>query len=300
MQASGQSYICCFGEVLWDLLPAGRQMGGAPMNVAAHLKQMGLSSLIISRVGRDELGNEIIAWLSRNQFPLNWVQTDMQYPTGRVSVDLTDKNRVAYEIVQPAAWDFIEVSAELISLVRNSLCIVYGSLACRNQVSGMSLLKLLEQAPYKIFDVNLRPPHYSQNLVEQLLQQADMVKMNDDELREISGWYGLTQRSDYQIMDYLRESFRLKVLLVTRGGNGAIVLNETGFCESPGFKVKVADTIGSGDAFLAGFLKMFASGKPVQEALNFACAAGALVATYPGAIPAVTEKEIMQLIGNAG
>lgn len=135
MQPNGQSYICCFGEVLWDLLPAGRQMGGAPMNVAAHLQQLGLSSLIISRVGRDDLGNEIMEWLSKNQFPLNWVQTDAQYPTGIVNVDLTDKNRVVYEIVQPAAWDFIEVSDEMIALVSNSSGIVFGSLACRNQVS---------------------------------------------------------------------------------------------------------------------------------------------------------------------
>ena len=296
MQPTGQSYICCFGEVLWDLLPAGRQMGGAPMNVAAHLQQMGLSSLIISRVGRDDLGNEIIEWLSKNQFPLKWVQTDAQYPTGKVHVDLTDKNQVAYEIVQPAAWDFIEVSDEMIALVSNSSGIVFGSLACRNQVSRSSLLKLLEQAPFKIFDVNLRPPHYSQELVELLLQQADMVKMNDEELRLISGWYGLTERDELQIMDYLKSTFNIRLLLVTRGGKGAVVLNDSGFYESTGYKVKVADTIGSGDSFLAGFLKMTTSGKPIEEALHFACAIGAIVATYHGASPAVTEKEIQNLM----
>lgn len=296
MQPNGQSYICCFGEVLWDLLPAGKQMGGAPMNVAAHLQQLGLSSLIISRVGRDDLGNEIMEWLSKNQFPLKWVQTDVHYPTGKVNVDLTDKNRVAYEIVQPAAWDFIEVSDEMIALVSNSSGIVFGSLACRNQVSKVSLLKLLEQAPYKIFDVNLRPPHYSQDLVALLLQQADMVKMNDEELRLISGWYGLSERDDRQVMDYLRSTFNISLFLVTRGANGAMVLHDSGYFESQGYKVKVADTIGSGDSFLAGFIKMITSGKPIEEALHFACAVGAIVATYHGAIPAVTEKEILKLM----
>lgn len=298
MKSSDPSYICCYGEVLWDMLPSGKQMGGAPMNVAAHLKQMGLSAVIISRVGKDALGDEIMDWLNRNQFPLQWVQTDEQHETGTVQVELTDKNRVTYEIVQPASWDFIEVSAAMIEMVKNASAIVFGTLACRCPVSRASLMKLLEQAPLKIFDVNLRSPHYSQELVECLLHQAEIVKMNDDELHLISAWYGLSEKEDPEIMDQLKSAFNIRLLLVTRGGNGALARNDTAFFESQGYKVKVADTIGSGDSFLAGFLKMFLSGSPVQEALNFACATGAVVATYDGAIPAVTEREILQLMDN--
>lgn len=149
-------YVCCFGEVLWDLLPGGRVIGGAPFNVAAHLINLGVPAFFISRVGNDELGNEIKAWLESRNISTDWLQTDHDHLTGTVNVTLDEKQQPGYEIVMPVAWDFISVNDEMISLVKNSLCVVFGSLACRNSVTHATLLRLLEVAPTKIFDVNLR------------------------------------------------------------------------------------------------------------------------------------------------
>ncbi|HUM47055.1 MAG TPA: carbohydrate kinase [Chitinophagales bacterium] len=290
------SSICCFGEVLWDLLPEGKKLGGAPMNVAAHLQQLGLPSLMISRVGSDDLGKEIRAWMKEKNFSAEWIQTDEVHTTGIVNVDLTDKNQVTYDIVQPAAWDFVEHNILLSDLIENSLGIVFGTLALRSEVSRKCLFQLLDKAKLKIFDVNLRSPHYSRELVELLLQRADIVKMNDDELSLIASWFNLQHSSNKERMTQLKKLFTIQLLLVTRGANGAMVLNDTGFYESAGFKVKVADTIGSGDSFLAGFLKKYLDGKPVHEALNYACAVGATVATHHGAIPMISEEEVAALM----
>lgn len=290
------SYICCFGEVLWDLLPEGKQLGGAPMNVAAHLQQLGFPSVMISRVGSDELGDEIKTWMKEKNFPAEWIQTDALHTTGIVNVNLADKNQVTYEIVQPVAYDFIEHSFALNNLVENSHAIVFGTLASRSDVSRNCLLQLLDKAPLKIFDVNLRPPHYSKELVELLLRLADIVKMNDDELQLIASWFGFHDSNDKERMTQLKNLFKTQLLVVTRGANGAIVLSDTGFYECSGFKVKVADTIGSGDSFLAGFLKKYLAGQPISEAITYACAVGAIVATHHGAIPIVTEEEISGLL----
>lgn len=293
-------YICCFGEILWDILPAGKQIGGAPMNVAAHLQQLGLPSVMISRVGDDDLGNEIKAWMKSKGFISDFIQTDKIYATGIVNADVSDKNHVTYEIVEPAAWDFIEDDDEIQGLVENSYALVFGTLACRNEESRKCLFRLLEKAPLKIFDVNLRAPHYSQELVESMLHRADIVKMNEDELQLIAGWHGIDEKNERKQISDLMGAFNIPTLLVTCGANGAILSDAVNFYECEGFKVKVADTIGSGDSFLAGFLKKYLEGKPWQEALTHACALGALVATHHGAIPFVTGEEILNLIDRKG
>jgi len=181
-------------------------------------------------------------------------------------------------------------------LVKNSRAIVFGTLACRNSATHSTLLKLLDIAPLKIFDVNLRVPHYSQELIESLLHHSDIVKMNDDELRLIASWHGLTDQSEKQKMIYLKEKFSLQTIIVTKGAEGALLLNDEDFFRVNGFKVMVADTVGSGDSFLAGFLKNYLEGKPIMEALTYASALGALVATHHGANPSVNEKEILEMM----
>lgn len=288
--------MVCFGEVLWDLLPSGKMPGGAPMNVATHLQNLGIPSAMISRVGNDTLGEEIKAFLTSKHCITDYIQTDNEHSTGIVKVSLSSKKEATYEIVHPVAWDFIEVSPEIIDLVKNAKALVFGTLACRDAHSRATLFELLEHASTKVYDVNLRPPHYSQELIESLLQKANIVKMNEDELQIISNWYGFDNDTDKQKLTALAHKFTLDTLIVTQGGDGAMLWDDNRFYKSNGYQVVVADTIGSGDSFLAGFLKNILEGKSANYALEYACALGALVASHHGANPAIEEEQILTMM----
>ncbi len=287
--------IICFGEVLWDLLPTGKIAGGAPMNVAYHANQLGLYSQMISRVGNDALGQELLDFLAQKGVAANLVQTDHSFPTGTVNVVLDDNGSPSYDITQPAAWDFIHPENAMTDAVRMASALVFGSLSCRNERTKNTLLELLTFAKTRVLDVNLRPPFFSKELLETLLQQADVVKMNDEELTLLSGyWATITAPIDQ--MDFLRKKFQLQTLIVTRGSRGAACLDESGYSEHPGFPVVVKDTIGSGDSFLAAFLTKHLAGENAEECLRFACAVGALAATKAGGTPTITAAEIAAIL----
>ncbi|MFK7937009.1 MAG: carbohydrate kinase [Saprospiraceae bacterium] len=287
----------CYGEMLWDLLPTGRKAGGAPINCAAHLNNLGISTAMISRVGTDDLGREIVDYFKGKNVNTDLVQMDTTQPTGVVAVDLSDPTDVQYDIVAPAAWDFIEVNAANLAAVQQADYLVYGILAARSEQSLQSLQTLLAKANYKVLDVNFRSPYYSQPLFEQLIETADLVKMNDDELSEIASWYTNATSMKAQMTD-LYERFDLKQLLVTRGANGAILLDQNGFTEHSGFSVTVVDTIGSGDSFLAGFISQQMQGKSPLASLTFAAGIGALVATHAGANPPLSLTQINDFINS--
>lgn len=282
--------IICFGEILWDMLPTSRQAGGAPMNVAVHLRNFGLNAHFISRVGTDELGRDLLSFLRNKSLPTAYLQLDHVNLTGVAKANLTDRNEVVYRILQPVAWDFIHYDASLTSLYQKSI-LVYGSLVARNQVSRQTLHQLLDQAALNVFDVNLRAPHYTPSEVTYLLSKADILKINHNELNEITQWYA-PALSEREAMEYLRDRFNLKAVCLTRGEHGAALLNNEGYTEHPGFSVQVEDTIGSGDSFLAAFLKMYLAGASANETLHFACAVGAYVATQRGATPLVTPAAL--------
>lgn len=288
--------ITCFGEILWDVLPTSKQPGGAPMNVAADLRNFGLNAQLISRVGSDDLGHELLDFLAQKGLPLDLVQIGKTHLTGVAKANISDSNEVTYKIVQPVAWDYIQLEPGLLNVVRDSAMFVYGSLAARSQQTHETLLALLAGAGRKVFDVNLRAPHYNQALVEELMQQADIAKLNEHELAELLGWYGRSGapgEPDLQrAMQQLRERYGLDTLCVTLGADGAALLNGDGFFEQGGFPVEVEDTIGSGDAFLAAFLYKTLQGESPQRTLAFACATGAYVATQRGATPTFTEQTI--------
>ena len=287
--------ITCFGEILWDVLPTSKQAGGAPMNVAADLRNFGINAQMISRVGTDELGRELFDFLQKKGLPLDLVQIGQTHLTGVAKANVSDTNEVTYKIVQPVAWDYIHLEPNLIDAVQNSDLFVYGSLAARSPMTHETLLSLLAVAHRKVFDVNLRAPHYERATVEQLLQQADIAKLNEHELIELSGWYD--HETDLrQAMHELRERYQLETLCVTLGEKGAALLDDSGFCMQAGFPVEVEDTIGSGDAFLAAFLYKTVQGATPQDTLEFACATGAYVATQRGATPTFTAQTIVDQI----
>ena len=289
--------IVIFGEMLWDMLPSGKQPGGAPMNVAIHLKNFGLNPTFISRVGTDDLGVELTDYLNRKGLSTEFVQIGETHLTGIVKVNLTDKTEVAYKIVQPVAWDYIQPDPQLDDVVAESDVFLYGSLAVRNQQTKDTLYHLLEKAPLKVFDVNLRPPHYDRATIEYLLTQADIVKVNEHELAIVAEWYGILPDPQTQ-MKFLVDKFKLRMICLTLGANGAVVLDENGFTSQGGYEVEVQDTIGSGDSFLAMFLKHILAGSSVAVALKNACAVGALVATYQGATPSISDVELEKFLTN--
>lgn len=285
--------ITCFGEILWDVLPTSRQPGGAPMNVAADLRNFGLNAQLISRVGHDELGLELLHFLAQKGIPTELIQTGQSHLTGVAKANISDTNEVTYKIVRPVAWDYIFLEPYLLEAVRASDLFVYGSLAARSPQTHETLRALLEVARRTVFDVNLRAPHYERSTVEELLHQADIAKLNEHELAELTGWFAGSADTE-AAMQALRERFNLEILCVTLGEKGAILLNEAGFVRQAGFPVEVSDTIGSGDAFLAAFLYKTLQGESSQKVLEFACATGAYVATQPGATPAFSEATIRE------
>ena len=286
--------IVCFGEMLWDVLPTGRQPGGAPFNVAVHLHQLGEPVQLISRVGYDEPGTELLAFLAARGVPTAHVQRDAAQPTGVVQANVDDAHEVTYQIVQPVAWDYIEYDDALAALVAGAAIFVFGSLAARTPATRATLHQLLPHARFRVFDANLRAPHYTRPEVEYLLAHCDLVKLNHHELLEILGWFGQDLAAE-QGLAWLAARYHLQAVCVTLGPDGALLWTGGQLYRSPGVAVQVQDTIGSGDAFLAALLASWQAGRPPQECLRLACAAGALVATYPGATPVIDAGQVAAL-----
>ncbi|WP_066837175.1 carbohydrate kinase family protein [Rufibacter ruber] len=286
-----QQKIVCFGEILWDILPSGKQPGGAPMNVAIHLRRNGFDPAVVSRVGDDDLGKELIYFLEEQHINTEWLQTGQTHLTGVVKANISDRNEVTYKIVEPVAWDYIQYEDRIADLISKSDVFIYGSLVARNITSQETLRQYLPLAKLKIFDVNLRPPHYTTERVLTLLGFANIVKMNHQELAEVCEWVGI-EGGIAQQMQFIKDHFSLELVIVTRGDQGAAALNETGYFEHEGFQVEVEDTIGSGDAFLATFLTNYLQKKPLKLALERACLVGAFLATQRGATPAYQPQEI--------
>jgi fructokinase len=285
--------VICFGEVLWDLLPSGPVAGGAPMNVAFQLNQLGVPAGMISRVGNDTLGKELTELLQEKKVPLQLLQIDAQKPTGTVKVTLDDSGHPSYEIVADVAWDHISNNAELLAAVSEADLFVFGSLVARHNTSHDTLFACLDAAKKRVFDINLRAPFYSKELVHSLLQRSDIVKMNDQELDVLSEWFGLDGGQNAQ-MQLIRSLYGMEVLAVTRGANGAVVLDKNGFHSHVGYTVKVQDTIGSGDAFFAGYLAQMLDNQVPAACLDFGCKMGAFVATKKGGTPNLTKQEVQE------
>lgn len=290
-----QLQVACFGEILWDVLPTKSLPGGAPMNVAYHLQKLGNNSSIITRVGDDNRGAELLRLFSASGLAADHVQTDTEHATGVVLVSEGEHHEMSYEIVQPVAWDFISFTDEMNDIVDAADCFVFGSLSSRNETTRNTLYRLLESARQKVFDINLRPPHFTKDNLEYLLHHTDILKMNEAELRLISDWYNAVDTLEDR-MKLILQRFNIPLIIVTLGADGAIVNYHGEIYRHGGYKVEVADTIGSGDSFLAGFLHKLSGGSNMQEALEFGCAVGAFVAGKPGGCPEYEVAEIERLV----
>ncbi len=297
MESSLHHQVVCFGEVLWDILPSGALPGGAPMNVAYHLKKLGSNPTLITKIGIDDYGEKLVNILAESGVCTDYFYIDYEHPTGLVYANMNDHNEVVYDIVMPSAWDFIEYKDEMKPLVSNAEYFVFGSLTSRQKTSRETLYQLLETAQQKVLDINLRAPHFHRTHVEYLLTHADILKMNIAELELITGWFSHFQTTEDR-MKLMQDEFDIKTLIVTMGGDGAMVNHEGTIYRNEGFKVDVQDTIGSGDSFLAGFLHQLLNGTSIETALAFASAIGAFIATRSGACPPYDITDVQQLINS--
>lgn len=285
----------CFGEVLWDVFPDRRVAGGAPMNVAIRLQSLGMTTAMISRVGMDAPGLELMHFMQERQVDTTLMQSDDRLPTGEVLVTLDSAGIPPFEIVEPSAWDRIGLTDATRTAVRHADIFIFGSLACRNDTVRRTLNGLLKLAPYRVFDVNIRPPFFDPSLFRELAPKADLVKLNHEELDIILKDYGEHTGDLEAGMRCLAQCTGAGILCVTLGGDGAALLAGGTFFRHPGYRVEVADTVGAGDSFLAGLVARLQDSADPAEALGFACALGALVASKPGATPDIAPGEVDRL-----
>lgn len=285
-----------FGEVLWDIFGNEKKIGGAPLNVALRMKALGADVNMISCVGNDLDGEEIIAEVKRLGLETETILKSDDFPTGLVNVTLDESKSATYEILYPSAWDKIIPNEIARKEVLNADVLIYGSLVCRDEVSRQALQELLHTNAYKVFDVNLRKPHYTYEILQELMQSADFIKFNDDEITEISQAFDSPFTTIEENMNFICSLTNAKAICVTKGKYGALLLWDKNLYSNSGYIVKVEDTVGAGDSFLGALVTSLLTGEDPQKALNFACATGALVAGSAGANPQIELTEIDELI----
>jgi fructokinase len=276
------------GEVLWDMLPAGKHLGGAPANFAYITSLMGDNGAVASRVGCDELGDEALARLKTLGLSAASVQRDDNHPTGIVTVEIDGNGCARFEIDQPSAWDFLEWTPEWSALARSADAVCFGSLAQRLPQSRQTIHKFLGATPkeaIRIFDVNLRAPFYSADVVRESMKLADIVKLNDEEVPKVMNLIGLIHSDEKSWARQLIEHYELELVCVTRGGRGSLLVTKNEFHEQAGIAVKVADTVGAGDAFTAALVHDYLRGADLETMNRAANRVGAWVASEHGPTP---------------
>lgn len=284
--------IVGMGEALWDVLPEGKKIGGAPANFAYHVSQFGFDSRVVSAVGNDKLGDEILQVFDGKQ--LKYQLPKVNYPTGTVQVALDNQGVPCYDIKENVAWDNIPFTDELKRLALSTRAVCFGSLAQRNEVSRTTINRFLDTMPdmegqLKIFDINLRQGFYTKEIMRESCRRCNVLKINDEELVVISRLFGYPGIDLQDKCWILLAKYNLKMLILTCGTNGSYVFTPgvISYQETP--KVPVADTVGAGDSFTATFTASLLKGKSIPEAHKLAVEVSAYVCTQSGAMPVLPE-----------
>ena len=285
--------IVGIGEALWDVLPEGKKLGGAPANFAYHVSQFGLDSCVVSAIGNDKLGEEILANFEEKK--LDMIIETVPYPTGTVQIEIDQAGVPQYEIKENVAWDNIPWTPQLEMLARRTKAVCFGSLAQRSVVSRETIGRFLDTMPSAdgslvVFDINLRQGFYNAEILENSMRRCNILKINDEELVTVSrmfGWPGIDLEDKCWL---LLGKYNLQMLILTCGINGSYVFTpgSYSFRETP--VVEVADTVGAGDSFTAAFISSILKGKSVQEAHKIAVDVSAFVCTQNGAMPVLPEN----------
>lgn len=280
--------IVGMGEVLWDMLPEGKKIGGAPANFAYHVSQYGFDGCVVSAVGDDKLGNEILE--SFNNRRLNYLIQRVPYPTGTVQIELDEAGIPCYEIKENVAWDNIPFTVDLEKLAKKTRAVCFGSLAQRNTVSRETINRFLDvmsdaAGQYRVFDVNLRQGFYDKEILCNSMKRCNILKINDEELITVSRMFEYPGIDLEDKCRTLLSEYGLEILILTCGVNGSYVFTRenVSFVNTP--KIEVADTVGAGDSFTATFISAILKGKSIREAHELAVEVSAYVCTQNGAMP---------------
>ena len=287
------------GEVLWDLFPEGKQLGGAPANFAYITNLLGDRGIIASRVGHDALGDEIQQRLGTLGLESSYLQLDSARPTGTVRVRVDQDGQARFEITDMVAWDFLEWTPAWESLAQQADAICFGSLAQRSPASRETIHKFLGAArpgTARIFDVNLRQAFYSAKVLSESLKFADIAKLNAEELPRVVELLGIPHHGEQPSAERLRFAYGLKLVCVTRGAQGSLLVSEFERHEHPGFRVQVADTVGAGDAFTAALVHHFLRGAGLAAMTEAAIRIGAWVASCVGATPSSDDVQLRRML----
>lgn len=291
--------ILAFGELLWDLLPTGKALGGATTNFVFRVNQFGDNGFLISKVGNDENGREALAKLIELGLATHHIQIDPKLPTGTVPVILDEQGIPDFTINQNVAYDHIVLTGDMLHLASMADCIYFGTLSQRTEQSKNTLCTVLQKTPKatKFLDINLRRDCYSLQTISDSLAFADILKINDEELLALKGMFSLLGNSLQELSQELIGKHHLAMALVTLGEKGAFVMTNDGhYSYDPGYRINVVDTVGAGDACSAGFMHYYLNQHSPEESLKFGNATGALVAATKGGTQIVTKEEVIRFL----
>ncbi len=301
--ATKQRTVVGLGELLWDLLPSGKQLGGAPANFAYISSLFGNRGVVASRVGADTLGNAAVEKLATLGLEDAFVQRDPSPTTGTVGIEIDYHGQPTFTIFENVAWDHLECTPDWQMLAAQADVVCFGSLAQRSPDSRGAILHFLKATrrdALRIFDVNLRQSYFAREVLTESLTLADVAKLNDAELPVVLSTCGLPVRNELENARVLRQEFDLDLVCVTRGVHGSLLLSESESDAHPGYKVTVSDTIGAGDAFTATLAHLFAQGASLPSMNTVANRVGSWVASLPGAMPRISREEFQRQFLTSG
>ncbi len=284
------------GEILWDVLPEGKKLGGAPANFAYYVSKLGQIGIVASRVGNDSLGKEILESMEKLNLNKKYIQIDPNYPTGTVCVELDSNGQPNYTIHKKVAWDYLNFNDSWEHLAMKADVICFGTLAQRSSESKNTISEFLKSArseAIKLLDINIRQNFYSIEAIEESIKISNILKLNTDELKIIRDLFTYSNnKNEIDLCLELINDFKLDLLCLTRGENGSLVLNSKEYYEHPGYKVSVSDTIGAGDAFTAAMIVQYLKGKTLREISDLANRLGSWVASQSGPTPELRPEVV--------
>lgn len=288
------------GELIWDLLPDGKHLGGAPTNFAYISSLLGNTSILASRVGDDDLGREACARLVRMGIVTDFLQYDRDHPTGTVGVQIDERGEARFSMNEDSAWDYLDWTMRWHELAARADIVCFGTIAQRESQARATILRFVEQTrpnALRIFDVNLRHAFFSADMLARSLELTTIVKLNIDELTRISGMLGLDAPNEQSLARQMLDKFEIELVAITRGEKGSLLISEREEINHPGFKVDIADTIGAGDAFAAVLAHYYRRRVPLKMISEAANRMGSWIATQVGATPEVGKQTLEGILG---
>jgi fructokinase len=296
-----QKTILSFGEILWDMLPTCTKLGGAPFNFIYRTNCLGERGIMVSRLGRDELGEQAMKMIRKLDMNTTYIQWDDERPTGTVKVSFDEDNNPDYVIIPKVAYDYIRTTDELLAIAAEADCLCFGTLIQRDYRSRQTLYQIIQVADraIKLLDINLRKDCYSLGTVTASLEKADVLKLNDDEAAQLAKMLKLRSSCIDKVSEELLRRYHLACCVVTLGDRGAFAISADGAKSYiPGYEIELVDSLGAGDAFTAGFIHKYLRGAPLGECCRYGNAMGGIVATREGGTSPVSENDVSYLMSS--